>query len=60
MQSILQEIPITLPPIGEKPFIISHDSGAECSLEHWIEVRMLVEKAYLSAVTTEDEVISWT
>ena len=30
-----------------KPRLTSHDSGQECSLEHWLEVYKLVEKADL-------------
>jgi hypothetical protein len=38
--------PSVLPPqAGNRPFLTSYDSGQECSLEHWIEVSRLVEKA---------------
>jgi hypothetical protein len=30
-----------------KPRLTSHDSGQECSIEHWLEVVKLVEKADL-------------
>jgi len=35
------------PPVQaeRKPRLTSHDSGQECSIEHWLEVYKLVEKA---------------
>ena len=32
------------PPSSERrPYLVSFDSGHECSLEHWLEVSWLVE-----------------
>ena len=36
--------PITSIPMEGKPPLISFDSGQECSLEHFLEVRRLVER----------------
>jgi hypothetical protein len=33
----------TTAPSGARPRVTSYDSGYEFSLEHWIEVRQLVE-----------------
>lgn len=33
------------PRVRQKPIILSLDSGAEFSLEHWLNVRRLVEEA---------------
>jgi hypothetical protein len=39
--------PISPVQANSKPSLTSHDSGQECSLEHWLEVYKLVEKADL-------------
>jgi len=36
--------PIHTVQVDSKPRLTSHDSGHECSLEHWLEVCKLVEK----------------
>ena len=30
-------------PAERRPYLVSFDSGHECSLEHWLEVSWLVE-----------------
>jgi hypothetical protein len=35
------------PVTQNKPLLTSHDSGQECSLEHWLEVTCMVERAEL-------------
>jgi hypothetical protein len=43
----MQYSPITQspqpPPAERRPYLVSFDSGHECSLEHWLEVSWLVE-----------------
>ncbi len=39
----------------EKPHPISHDSGHEHSLDHWLEVYWLVEEDYVFAKDTDPE-----
>ena len=36
-------IPSPPPQAERRPFLVSFDSGHECSLEHWLEVSWLVE-----------------
>jgi hypothetical protein len=36
--------PVSPVQAESKPRLTSHDSGQECSLEHWLEVYRLVEK----------------
>jgi len=37
-------VPVSLPlPAERRPFLVSFDSGHECSLEHWLELSWLVE-----------------
>jgi len=38
-----------------KPHPISHDSGQEHSLDHWLEVHWLVEEDYLFARDADSE-----
>lgn len=40
--SVLEPVPRA--QAESKPRLTSHDSGHECSLEHWLEVVQLVEK----------------
>jgi hypothetical protein len=47
MLSIMEEAPVTLPQLQSKPYLVSHDSLEECSLEHLVGVRQLVEKEFL-------------
>ena len=36
--------PLSQPLLAEgRPYLVSFDSGHECSLEHWLEVSWLVE-----------------
>jgi hypothetical protein len=45
----------SLPPTPQalrRPFLVSFDSGHECSLEHWLEVTWLVEHE-------EDELVGY-
>ena len=37
----------TLRQSQDKPYLASHDSLEECSLEHWHTVRQLVEQEFL-------------
>ena len=39
----------------EKPHPSSHDSGSECSLDHWLEVYWLVEEEYAFAKRADSE-----
>jgi hypothetical protein len=39
----------------EKPKLISYDSSAECSLDHWLEVYWLVEEEYIFAKRADSE-----
>jgi len=43
------------PDIQERPHPISHDSGSEHSLDHWLEVYWLVEEDYLFARDADHE-----
>ena len=45
MQSSSVLEPVSRAQAESKPRPTSHDSGHECSLEHWLEVYKLVEKA---------------
>lgn len=36
--------PVSRAQTESKPRLTSHDSGQECSLDHWLEVYRLVEK----------------
>jgi hypothetical protein len=37
------------PPSGARPRITSYDSGHEHSLEHWLELKELVEEEFKAA-----------
>ena len=53
----LMEIPLSVPPIHTRPFVISFDSGDECSLEHWFDVYRLFteEEEEIIAVEVESD-----
>ena len=55
MQGAVEELSITEVEIHKKPAICSHDSGSECSLEHWLEVYWLVEEEYTLAKIADAE-----
>ena len=42
--SVLPDL-VAPPQVQGKPGLSSYDSGQECSLAHWLEVRRLVELA---------------
>jgi len=54
---ILSE-PIALVP--KKPQLTSHDSGVECSLDHWLEVYCMVEEEYVLFQLTDAEALNTT
>jgi hypothetical protein len=39
---MMEEAPVAL-PTQSKPYLTSHDSGEECSLEHLLQLRQTVE-----------------
>jgi len=47
MLNTMEAVPASLPQAQEKPQLASHDSGAECSLVHWLELRVLVDREYM-------------
>jgi len=44
-----------IPHQQERPHPVSHDSGQEHSLDHWLEVYWLVEEDYLFAKDVDPE-----
>ena len=48
------------PPADRRPYLVSFDSGHECSLEHWLEVSWLVEheEDELKAYVFEDSLVT--
>lgn len=55
MQGAVEELSFAELHIHEKPIVLSHDSGPECSLEHWLEVYWLVEEEYTLAKIADAE-----
>jgi len=55
MLSVMEEAPVTVLQTRSRPYLTSHDSGQECSLEHLLGVRQLVEQEFLFDV----EVVEW-
>jgi hypothetical protein len=55
MPGVVEEVSFTEVEIHEKPTVLSHDSGLECSLEHWLEVYWLVEEEYTLAKMADTE-----
>jgi hypothetical protein len=53
--------PLSQPvPAERRPYLVSFDSGHECSLEHWLEVSWLVEheEDELSTYVFEDSLVT--
>ena len=53
--------PLSQPlPAERRPYLVSFDSGHECSLEHWLEVSWLVEheEDELSTYVFEDSLVA--
>ncbi len=46
MLNAMEAVPASLLQAQEKPKLISYDSGAECSLAHWLELHLLVDQEY--------------
>ncbi len=59
MRGAVEELTFTELHIQEKPIVVSHDSGSECSLEHWMEVYWLVEEEYRMARVADGENAGW-
>lgn len=58
MQAV-QEITQSISLIQEKPVLLSYDSGSECSLDHYLEVRRIVELEEIAfTITGEDGQLS--
>ncbi len=47
MLNVMEAVPASLPQAQEKPTVTSYDSSAECSLVHWLELHVLVDREYL-------------
>lgn len=60
MQAVIDIIPTSIPNFQPKPFLVSFDSGDECSLEHWFEVIRLVEEEETVIVEIDDDDADWT
>jgi hypothetical protein len=60
MQGAVEELTFTEFYDQAKPTILSHDSGLECSLDHWLEVHELVEEEYLLSGLDEGDIADWT